>query len=158
MAGLPWQTRFIAPCRDDRPCLPLLPGHLAPGSSGLIAATSTGAVANPGTGSPNGLLNGGTTPPSGPRFENTADCAINYDTTVDSPVSVSGATGNAPAALAVEAHIVHTYIGDLLVQLIALRRDGLHAQVIRRWRQFEQHLHHGLGQRLLRGGHRFLNP
>jgi subtilisin family serine protease len=90
-------------------------------ASGLVAAASTGVVGNPGTGSPNRLLNvgGGTTTPPGPRFENTADFAINDNSTVESPVTVSGVTGNAPAALAVEVHIVHTYIGDLQVQLIA---------------------------------------
>ncbi|WP_406472081.1 S8 family peptidase [Streptomyces sp. NBC_01615] len=90
-------------------------------ASGLVAAASTGVVGNPGTGSPNRLLNvgGGTTTPPGPRFENTADYAINDNSTVESPVTVSGVTGNAPAALAVEVHIVHTYIGDLQVQLIA---------------------------------------
>lgn len=35
------------------------------------------------------------------------------------PLCNSGVTGNAPSALAVEVHIVHTYIGDLQVQLIA---------------------------------------
>ncbi len=34
-------------------------------------------------------------------------------------MTVSGVSGNAPSALAVEVHIVHTYIGDLQVQLIA---------------------------------------
>ncbi|MET7440713.1 S8 family peptidase [Streptomyces sp. NPDC004082] len=90
-------------------------------ASGLVAAASTGVVTSPGTGSPNRLLNvgGGTTTPPGPRFENTGDYAIADNTTVESPVTVSGVTGNAPAALSVEVHIVHTYIGDLQVQLIA---------------------------------------
>ena len=39
--------------------------------------------------------------------------------TVESPITVSGCTGNASAAATVEVHIVHTYIGDLLVTLIA---------------------------------------
>jgi subtilisin-like proprotein convertase family protein len=34
-------------------------------------------------------------------------------------VTVSGVSGNAPSALAVEVHIAHTYIGDLQVQLVA---------------------------------------
>ncbi|MFD5627198.1 S8 family serine peptidase [Streptomyces sp. NPDC127072] len=90
-------------------------------ATGLINASSTGVVTNPGTGSPNRLLNvaGGTVTPPGPRFENTADYAIADNTTVESPVTVSGVTGNAPAALSVPVAIVHTYIGDLQVQLIA---------------------------------------
>lgn len=90
-------------------------------ATGLISASSTGVVTSPGTGSPNRLLNvaGGTTTPPGPRFENTGDYAIADNTTVESPITVSGVTGNAPAALSVPASIVHTYIGDLQVQLIA---------------------------------------
>ncbi|MFD5076226.1 S8 family serine peptidase [Streptomyces sp. NPDC058371] len=90
-------------------------------ASGLVAAASTGVVTGPGTGSPNRLLNvgGGTTTPPGSRFENAGDYAINDNATVESPVTVSGVTGNAPAALSVEVHIVHTYIGDLQVQLVA---------------------------------------
>ncbi|MFI6104463.1 S8 family peptidase [Streptomyces sp. NPDC051310] len=91
-------------------------------ASALTSAATTGVVGNPGTGSPNRLLyvgDGGTTPPPGKRFENTADYAISDNSTVESPVTVSGVTGNAPAALQVPVNIVHTYIGDLQVQLIA---------------------------------------
>ncbi|MFI6851879.1 S8 family peptidase [Streptomyces sp. NPDC050416] len=90
-------------------------------SAALTAAATTGVVTSPGTGSPNRLLNvgGGTTTPPGPRFENTADQAIADNATAESPVTVTGVSGNAPSALAVEVHIVHTYIGDLQVQLIA---------------------------------------
>lgn len=90
-------------------------------ATGLINASSTGVVTSPGTGSPNRLLNvaGGTVTPPGPRFENTGDYAIADNTTVESPITVSGVTGNAPAALSVPVNIVHTYIGDLQVQLIA---------------------------------------
>ncbi|KUL30628.1 S8 family peptidase [Streptomyces regalis] len=90
-------------------------------SSALTSAATTGVVTSPGTGSPNRLLyvGGGTTTPPGPRFENTGDYTISDNSTVESPVTVSGVSGNAPSALAVEVHIVHTYIGDLQVQLIA---------------------------------------
>ncbi|AZQ37170.1 S8 family peptidase [Streptomyces cyaneochromogenes] len=90
-------------------------------SSALTTAATTGVVTSPGTGSPNRLLyvGGGTTTPPGPRFENTGDYAIADNSTAESPVTVSGVSGNAPSALAVEVHIVHTYIGDLQVQLIA---------------------------------------
>ncbi|MCX5228420.1 S8 family peptidase [Streptomyces sp. NPDC006553] len=90
-------------------------------STALTTAATPNVVTNPGSGSPNRLLyvGGGTTPPTGPKFENTADFAIADNSTVESPVTVSGVTGNAPAALQVPVNIVHTYIGDLQVQLIA---------------------------------------
>ncbi|MFB7806078.1 S8 family peptidase [Streptomyces virginiae] len=61
----------------------------------------------------------GSTPPPGKYFENTADVAIGDNTTVESPITVSGVTGNAPATLKVGVNIAHTYIGDLKVDLIA---------------------------------------
>ncbi|MCX5376104.1 S8 family peptidase [Streptomyces sp. NBC_00091] len=89
---------------------------------GLVAAATPNVVTSPGTGSPNRLLNvgAGTTPPNpGTRFENTGDYAINDNATVDSPLTVSGISGNAPAALSVSVDIKHTYIGDLKVDLVA---------------------------------------
>ncbi|MBG0852740.1 S8 family peptidase [Streptomyces spinoverrucosus] len=90
-------------------------------STALTSAATPNVVTSPGSGSPNRLLyvGGGTTTPPGPRFENTGDYAIADNATVESPVTVTGVSGNAPSALAVEVHIVHTYIGDLQVQLIA---------------------------------------
>ncbi|MGW4896328.1 S8 family serine peptidase [Kitasatospora sp. NPDC004240] len=87
----------------------------------LVANTVAGKVTNPGSGSPNKLLNvgSGSTPPTGPKFENTADHTIRDNATVDSPVTVSGVSGNAPAALSVGVDIRHTFRGDLRVQLIA---------------------------------------
>ncbi|MFJ4776837.1 S8 family serine peptidase [Streptomyces sp. NPDC088762] len=60
-----------------------------------------------------------TSTPTTPVFENTADVAIGDNTTVESPITVSGVTGNAPATLKVGVNIVHTYIGDLKVDLVA---------------------------------------
>ncbi|GHI18797.1 hypothetical protein Shyd_01680 [Streptomyces hydrogenans] len=61
-----------------------------------------------------------TTPPTGTVFENTADVAIpDNGAAVTSSVTVSGVTGNAPATLAVGVDIVHTWRGDLIVDLIA---------------------------------------
>ncbi|MBM7057741.1 MULTISPECIES: S8 family peptidase [Streptomyces] len=91
-------------------------------SAGLVAASTPGVVTNPGTGSPNRLLYvgaGGTTPPPGKKFENTTGYAINDNATVESPVTVTGITGNAPAALQVPVNISHTYIGDLRIDLVA---------------------------------------
>ncbi|RSS29952.1 proprotein convertase P-domain-containing protein, partial [Streptomyces sp. WAC08241] len=92
-------------------------------STALTNAATPNVVTNPGSGSPNKLLyvgDGGTTPPpTGKNFENTTDYAIADNATVESPIAVTGVTGNAPATLKVPVNIVHTYIGDLQVQLIA---------------------------------------
>ncbi|QEV16387.1 S8 family peptidase [Streptomyces alboniger] len=86
----------------------------------LVADATPNKVTDARTGSPNKLLHVGTTPPpSGPKFENTADYQIQDKATVNSPVTVSGVSGNAPAALAVNVDIRHTYRGDLRVELIA---------------------------------------
>ncbi|NML50249.1 M28 family peptidase [Streptomyces sp. R302] len=61
-----------------------------------------------------------TTPPAGTVFENTADVSIpDNGAAVTSSVTVSGVAGNAPAALAVGVDIIHTWRGDLVVDLIA---------------------------------------
>jgi len=43
----------------------------------------------------------------------------NNSTGVTSTIAVSGRTGNAPSNAQVAVNIVHTYIGDLIVDLIA---------------------------------------
>lgn len=58
-----------------------------------------------------------TTQPS--FFENTADYQIRDFQTTRSPITVSGRTGNAPSSLRVNVRIIHTYIGDLRVRLLA---------------------------------------
>ncbi|MFE2232746.1 S8 family serine peptidase [Streptomyces sp. NPDC059442] len=62
---------------------------------------------------------GGSTPPPGKYFENLTDVAIADNATVESAITVSGVTGNAPATLKVGVDIKHTYIGDLKVDLVA---------------------------------------
>ncbi|MGW0469444.1 S8 family peptidase [Streptomyces sp. NPDC003027] len=62
---------------------------------------------------------GGATPPPGKYFENLTDVAIGDNTTVESPLTVSGVSGNAPSTLKVGVDIKHTYIGDLKVDLVA---------------------------------------
>ncbi len=64
-------------------------------------------------------LSAGTPPPTGPRFENPTDVTIPDQSTVESPIAVSGVPGNAPAALTVGVDIRHTYIGDLVVDVLA---------------------------------------
>jgi serine protease len=59
---------------------------------------------------------GGGTQPS--FFENTTDYPIRDFQTTESPISVSGRTGNAPTNLRVNVRIIHTYIGDLIVNLV----------------------------------------
>jgi hypothetical protein len=66
----------------------------------------------------------GTTPPPPPppgrqTYTNNTDVAIGDNTTVNSPLTVSGRTGNAPSNTSVSVNIVHTYIGDLKVDLVA---------------------------------------
>ncbi|MFJ8253577.1 M28 family metallopeptidase [Streptomyces sp. NPDC094466] len=60
-------------------------------------------------------------PPTGEGvFSNTTDVAIpDGGAAVTSPVSVTGRTGNAPAALQVGVDIKHTWRGDLVVDLLA---------------------------------------
>ncbi|MFI8450678.1 M28 family metallopeptidase [Streptomyces erythrochromogenes] len=65
---------------------------------------------------------GASTPvPPGPSFENTADVNIpdSPAAAVNSPIAVSGVAGNAPATTKVDVNIVHTYRGDLVVDLVA---------------------------------------
>ncbi|MFH9724290.1 M4 family metallopeptidase [Streptomyces sp. NPDC017254] len=66
-----------------------------------------------------GARSGGGTP-GGTVFENTADVSIpDNGAAVTSTVNVTGVTGNAPSNLAVGVDIVHTYRGDLIVDLVA---------------------------------------
>jgi subtilisin family serine protease len=92
----------------------------------LVANGTTGKVTSPGTGSPNVLLYTGTgteppPPPPGPcpAATNANNFNINDNATVNSPIAISGCTGNAAAAATVAVSIVHTYIGDLVVDLVA---------------------------------------
>ncbi len=52
-------------------------------------------------------------------YSNTADYTISDNTTVDSPITVSGRSGNAPSNASINVNIVHTYKGDLKVDLVA---------------------------------------
>ncbi|NWF26001.1 M28 family peptidase [Streptomyces sp. PKU-EA00015] len=65
-------------------------------------------------------LSAGTTVPPGDFFENAADVAVpDAGAAVTSTVTVSGRTGNAPAALKVGVDIKHTWRGDLVIDLVA---------------------------------------
>jgi len=52
-------------------------------------------------------------------YTNGTNVTIGDNTTVESTIAVSGRTGNAPTGTPVQVTIVHTYIGDLKVDLIA---------------------------------------
>lgn len=64
---------------------------------------------------------GGSPPPGGgsQAYTNGTNYTINDNATVESPVAVSGRSGNAPSSTQVRVDIKHTYIGDLRVQLVA---------------------------------------
>ena len=63
-------------------------------------------------------LGGGGTP-GAQTYTNGTDYTINDNATVDSPIAVSGRTGNAPSNASVSVTIYHTYKGDLKVDLVA---------------------------------------
>jgi serine protease len=92
-------------------------------TSAIVNASTPNKVTSAGTGSPNRLLyslfDGGTTPPAGQTYTNSADYQIRDNATVESPISVSGRTGNGSSTTPVAVNIVHTYIGDLKVDLVA---------------------------------------
>jgi Zn-dependent metalloprotease len=52
-------------------------------------------------------------------YSNGTDYTISDNTTVDSPITVSGRTGNGGTSVPVTVAIVHTYQGDLKVDLVA---------------------------------------
>ena len=94
--------------------------------SGLSAATTyryrVRAVDGAGNVSAYTAIASATTQTSGGGFfENTADVSIpdNNSTGVYSNITVSGRSGNAPSTLRVGVDIRHTYIGDLIVDLVA---------------------------------------
>jgi len=57
--------------------------------------------------------------PAGCSATNGNDVTIPDLSTVESPITVSGCSGNASTTATVEVHIVHPYIGDLVVSLVA---------------------------------------
>jgi proprotein convertase P-domain-containing protein len=78
--------------------------------------TATDAASRPGSAFFSWVIN-----PSGSGGcvgTNPNDVQIPDLSTVSSPIGITGCPGNASAASTVEVHIVHTYIGDLVVSLI----------------------------------------
>jgi hypothetical protein len=52
-------------------------------------------------------------------YSNGTDVTISDNTTVESSISVSGRSGNGPSSASINVNIVHTYKGDLKVDLVA---------------------------------------
>ncbi|GAB4104922.1 S8 family serine peptidase [Micromonospora taraxaci] len=90
----------------------------------LVANATPNVISNVGSGSPNLLLyvgSGGTTPPpTGCTGTNGTDVSIpDAGAAVTSSITISGCGRNASSASTVAVNIVHTYRGDLVIDLLA---------------------------------------
>ncbi|MEU1746953.1 S8 family peptidase [Micromonospora arida] len=90
----------------------------------LVANATPNVVGNPGSGSPNLLLYVGTgstpPPPTGCTGTNGTDVSIpDAGSAVTSSITISGCGRNASSASTVAVNIVHTYRGDLVIDLLA---------------------------------------
>ncbi|MEU1588497.1 S8 family serine peptidase [Micromonospora sp. NPDC005710] len=90
----------------------------------LVANATPNVVTNPGSGSPNLLLYVGTgstpPPPTGCTGTNGTDVSIpDAGSAVTSSITISGCGRNASSASTVAVNIVHTYRGDLVIDLLA---------------------------------------
>ncbi len=92
----------------------------------IVNNATPNLVKDAGLGSPNRMLHSlfGSAPPPPPpptaqTYSNGTDYAIRDNATVTSPISVSGRSGYGSSSTPVTVNIVHTYIGDLKVDLIA---------------------------------------
>ena len=108
-----------APTDTVYDCRPFLGGNaetcnIATATAGTYFVRLKGYAAFSGV-----SLTGSYTTGGGAFFQNLTDVTIGDNTTVDSPITVSGVAGNAPATLSVAVNIVHTYQGDLKVDLVA---------------------------------------
>ncbi|MEU2391161.1 S8 family serine peptidase [Streptomyces sp. NPDC007369] len=83
-----------------------------------LAGTCTGGCGS-GLADAAATVNAVTSTPTTPALENTVNYTISDNATVESPITVSGVAGNAPATLKVGVAIKHSYIGDLKVDLVA---------------------------------------
>ncbi|MFJ9641910.1 S8 family peptidase [Streptomyces sp. NPDC004244] len=83
-----------------------------------LAGTCTGGCGS-GLADAAATVNAVTSTPTTPALENTINYTISDNATVESPITVSGVAGNAPATLKVGVDIKHSYIGDLKVDLVA---------------------------------------
>nr|WP_243746064.1 PKD domain-containing protein [Tahibacter aquaticus] len=81
-----------------------------------LTVTDNSGATNTKSGSVTVSGGGGNNPQT---YSNPADFSITDFATVDSPITVSGRSGNAPSNASVTVAIVHTYQGDLKVDLVA---------------------------------------
>jgi len=79
--------------------------------------TATDAASKPGSAAFGWTISAAPTP--GCSGTNGTDVAIPDNSTVQSQIVISGCSGNASVSSTIEVHIQHTYIGDLVVSLIA---------------------------------------
>ena len=110
-----------APTTSTYSCRPYLGGNnescsVAAPQAGTWHVMVRGYSAFSGVSLVGSFTAGGGSQPS--FFENTADYQIRDFQTTESPIAVSR-TGNAPSGLVVNVRIIHTYQGDLVVNLVA---------------------------------------
>ncbi|MBE5316080.1 MAG: proprotein convertase P-domain-containing protein [Xanthomonadales bacterium] len=111
-----------APTTATYDCRPLLGGNaetcnIATAQAGTYHVLVRGSSAFSGVSLTGSFTSGGGTQPS--FFQNTTVFAIADNSTIESPITVSGRSGNAPSTLQVAVNISHTYQGDLKVDLLA---------------------------------------
>ncbi|WP_436492366.1 S8 family peptidase [Actinokineospora sp. HUAS TT18] len=94
-------------------------------NAAIVNAATPNKITNPGTGSANRLLytGDGTTPPPPPpgcaAVTNGNDVQIPDLGTANSPITISGCTSTPSTAATVAVNIVHTWRGDLVIDLVA---------------------------------------
>ncbi|CRK59994.1 Alkaline serine exoprotease A precursor [Alloactinosynnema sp. L-07] len=94
-------------------------------NAAIVNAATPNKITNPGTGSANRLLftGSGTTPPPPPpgcaAVTNGNDVQIPDLSTVNSPITISGCTSTPSTAATIAVNIVHTWRGDLVIDLVA---------------------------------------
>ncbi|WP_310056113.1 proprotein convertase P-domain-containing protein [Agrilutibacter niabensis] len=108
-----------APTTSVYDCRPFLSGNnetcnIATAQAGTYHVMLRGYTAYSGV-----SLTGSYTVGGGQTYTNDTDFTINDNATVDSPITVSGRSGNGSSSTPVAVDIRHTYIGDLKVDLVA---------------------------------------
>jgi serine protease AprX len=95
-------------------------GHVeTPATDVDYALVVTAKVGTPPTATPTVVPTTSSPTPAPKTFTNGTDYPINDNSTIESPITVTGVPGNAPATLKVDVNITHTYRGDLVVTLVA---------------------------------------
>ncbi len=92
---------------------------LTPSLSGYTFSPTTRSVTVNGANVTGQNFTGATGGGGSQTYTNANNFNINDNSTVSSPITVSGRSGNAPASTPVAVDIKHTYQGDLVVDLVA---------------------------------------